>query len=77
MKATNNDPMVLKNLTDATIRVKRATEFEVAKNVMALILSRGWFADKEGFEDNKVTLTHPEFGVVEATLKYEDEEVKI
>jgi hypothetical protein len=44
---------------------------------MALILSRGWFADKEGFEDNKVTLTHPEFGVVEATLKYEDEEVKI
>lgn len=77
MKATNNDPAVLKNLTEATIRVKRATEFDVAKNVMSLILSRGWFSDKEGFEDNKVSLTNPEFGVVEATLKYEDQEVKI
>lgn len=77
MGATNNDSAVLKNLTQATIRVKRATEFEVAKNVMSLILSRGWFTDKEGFEDNKVSITHPEFGVIDATLKYEDEEVKI
>lgn len=77
MKATNDDAEVLNNLTTATIRVKRSKEYAIAQNVMSLILSRGWFTDKEGFEDNKVEFNHPEFGVISATLQYEDEAVKI
>jgi hypothetical protein len=77
MKATDNDPKTLDTLTKTIIKTKRATEFLVATNVMSLILSRGWFADKEDFDDNKVEINHPEFGLVSATLDFKDKEEKI
>jgi uncharacterized protein YegL len=56
---------------------KNSLQYKMAQNTMALILSRGWFADKEGFEDNKVEFEHPEYGLVSAVLDFKDEEVKI
>ena len=56
---------------------KNSLQYKMAQNTMALILSRGWFADKEGFEDNKVEFEHPEYGLVSAVLDFKDDEVKI
>lgn len=77
MALTNKDAGTLDKLTKTIIKNKRATEFAVATNVMSLILSRGWFTDKTDFDDNKVEINHPEFGVVSATLDFKDQEVKI
>jgi hypothetical protein len=51
------DASVLTTTREATNKTKRDLELSVAKDVFSLILSRGWFSDKEGFEDNKVPYT--------------------
>lgn len=76
MAASGNDASVLKRLTETVIKQKRQTEYEVAQRVMSLILSRGWFTDKDGFDDTSVTIA-TDFGDVQGTLSFTDEEVKI
>lgn len=76
MAASGNDSATLKHLTETVIKNKRKTEFDVAQKVMSLILSRGWFTDKDGFDDTAVTIT-TEFGDVQGTLSFTDEEVKL
>lgn len=56
---------------------KRSLERKLAGITSTLILSRGWFADKVDFEDNKVTLQVPKLGEIDCNIKFTDIEVKI
>lgn len=56
---------------------KRELERKLSGIVSTVILSRGWFADKTDFEDNKVTLDIPKLGQVDCTINFRDIQVKI
>jgi len=72
------NPSAYQKLSSSNIKEgKNNLQYQLAQNTMALILSRGWFADKEGFEDNKVEFEHSEYGVISATLEFKDVEVNI
>ena len=77
LATTADDAQVIASVTKSAVQTKRNLEVKVANNVMSLILSRGWFKDLEGFEDNKVEINSPEFGVIDAKLDFKETPVKI
>ena len=68
---------VTKTITEKAIENKRKLEYEISKVVMSIVLGRRWFADKADYDDNVVTVDHPEWGSVTVTFDYKDIEVKI
>lgn len=68
---------VTKTITEKAIENKRKLEYEISKVVMSIVLGRRWFSDKADYDDNVVTVDHPEWGSVTVTFDYKDIEVKI
>ena len=77
LATTADDAQVIASVTKSAVQTKRNLEVKVANNVISLILSRGWFKDLEGFEDNKVEINSSEFGIIDATLDFKETPVKI
>lgn len=77
LKLADKDEKILTATTDAVVKQKRKLERGIANNVMSIILGRTWFNDLDGYDDNVVTFTHPEFGEITVTYDYDDVEVKI
>lgn len=71
---------ILKSSTDTNLKAKRQADFHIASAVSAIILSKGWFIDKTGFDDNVVILPASDdtngFEIT-VTFDYKDIEVKI
>ena len=79
VKLPNYEPL-LKSSTETNLKAKRDTDFHIASAVSAIILSKGWFIDKSGFDDNVVILPASDdtngFEIT-VTFDYKDIEVKI
>ena len=71
-KAISITDDLLNTQTASTLAEKRKVELAIAQDVFNLILSKGWFTDKSGFDDNIVEL--PE---TTCTLDYKDVVVKL
>ena len=79
VKLPNYEPL-LKSSTETNLKAKRQADFHIASAVSAIILSKGWFIDKTGFDDNVVILPASDdtngFEIT-VTFDYKDIEVKI
>lgn len=81
LQTVSPDPEFLDKATKAIIVNKRKVEFEIAKDVMAVILSRGgWFTDRDGVEDNVIFMDLGEADVyknIQVTFDYKDISVSL
>jgi hypothetical protein len=80
LQVVSKDPEFLNKATKAIVDNKRKIEYEIAKDVMALILSRGWFNDRENIDDNILFLdlgTEDVFKNIQVTLDYKDISVSL
>ncbi|MBP7210841.1 MAG: hypothetical protein KBA02_06570, partial [Paludibacteraceae bacterium] len=79
VKLPNYEP-ILKSSTETNLKAKRQADFHIASAVSAIILSKGWFIDKTGFDDNVIILPASDdtngFEIT-VTFDYKDIEVKI
>ena len=71
-KAISITDDLLNTQTASTLAEKRKVELGIAQDVFNLILSKGWFSDKNGFDDNIVELQD-----TTCTLEYKEVEVKL
>jgi hypothetical protein len=78
MKMVGGDTNVLKIATEKIVAEKRNLEVAIARMVMGLIMSRGWFVDKADFDDTTTVVDFGgNYGSVQCDYKYFDEEIKI
>lgn len=71
---------LLDSSTATNLKAKRQADFHIASAVSGIILSKGWFVDKTGFDDNIVILpaTDDTNGFeITVAFDYKDVEVKI
>jgi hypothetical protein len=71
-QSTDVSNSILDAITVDVTKMKRVLELKLAKMVFSLILSKGWFPDKKGFDDNVVEL--PE---TSCTFELKEVEIKL